>query len=160
MSELKRILVPLDGSFLAESALPMAVMLAQKFGCQILLVRVLDGILVPKVSSYYQYAASWMAKARAQARKDATVYLQGHQQELRQRGIDVEILVREASPAEEIIDIATTEQVDLIVMSTLGLGGVARWTIGNIADKVARHSPCPVMLVRPGSQPKPTTAGS
>jgi nucleotide-binding universal stress UspA family protein len=155
MSELKRILVPLDGSFLAEGALPMAVMLSKKFGCRILLVRVLDGILVPRVSSYYRYAAGLIAKAREQARKDATIYLKGHQQELRQQGIDVEILVREASPAEAIIDIATTEQVDLIVMSTLGLGGVARWTIGSIADKVARHSPCPVMLIRPTPQPKP-----
>jgi nucleotide-binding universal stress UspA family protein len=57
-------------------------------------------------------------------------------------------LVRDASPAESIIDAATAEVVDLIVMSTHGRGGLARWTFGSVADKVARHSPCPVLLVR------------
>jgi nucleotide-binding universal stress UspA family protein len=157
MSELRRILVPLDGSVLAERALPMAMLLAQKFDSQITLLRVLDGLLMSKVSSYYPYSASLIAKAREQAGKDAEIYLKGLQQELRRQGFKVEILVREdASPAEAIVDIATGEKMDLIVMTTRGLGGLARWTIGSIADKVARHSPCPVMLIRSASQPEPT----
>jgi nucleotide-binding universal stress UspA family protein len=64
MSELRRILVPLDGSVLAERALPMAMSLARKFDSQIVLLRVLDGLLMSKVSSYYPYAASLIAKAR------------------------------------------------------------------------------------------------
>ena len=58
------------------------------------------------------------------------------------------ILLRDTSPAEDIIDAAIAEDVDLIVMSTHGRGGLARWTFGGVADKVARHSPCPVLLVR------------
>ena len=58
------------------------------------------------------------------------------------------IRVRDSSPAESIIDTATAENVDLIVMSSHGRGGSARWTFGSVADKVARHSPCPVFLVR------------
>lgn len=157
MSELRRILVPLDGSVLAEKALPMAMSLAQKFDSQIILLRVLDGLLIPKVSSYYPYAASLIAKAHEQAGQEAEIYLKGHQQELHQRGFKVEILVCEdSSPAEAIVDIATLEKVDLIVMTTRGLGGLARWTIGSVADKVARHSPCPVMLIRHASQPEST----
>jgi nucleotide-binding universal stress UspA family protein len=157
MSELQRILVPMDGSVLAERALPMAMSLARKFDSQIILLRVLDGLLMSKVSNHYPYAASLIAKAREQAGKDAEIYLKGHQQELCQQGFKVEILVREdSSPAEAIVDIATIEKVDLIVMTTRGLGGLTRWTIGSIADKVARHSPCPVMLIRPPSPPEST----
>lgn len=129
----------------------------KKFDSHIVLLRVLDGMLMSKVSSHYQYAAGLVANAREQAYEDAQTYLKDHQHELCQQGFKVEILVYEASsPAEAIIDIASSEKVDLIVMTTQGLGGLARWTIGNIADKVVRYSPCPVMLVRISSHPEAT----
>ena len=147
MIEIKRILVPLDGSPLAEKALPLATTLAQKFECQIILLQVLH-FLIPTVSAPYQHFPGWVVENRKYARQEAERYLQACQDELRQQGLEVKILLREISPAEDIIDVATTEQVDLIVMSTHGLGGLARWAIGSVADKVARHSPCPVFLVR------------
>ncbi len=75
-------------------------------------------------------------------------YLKARQGELRQQGFEARILLRDTSPAEDIIDAAIAEDIDLIVMSTHGRGGLARWTFGSVADKVARHSPCPVLLVR------------
>jgi universal stress protein A len=56
--------------------------------------------------------------------------------------------VRSASPAEDILLVAADEKIDLIVISSHGKGGPSRWTAGSVADKVMRHSPCPVLLVR------------
>jgi nucleotide-binding universal stress UspA family protein len=147
MIEIKRILVPLDGSPLAERALPLAKTLAQKFECQIILLEVLH-FLIPTMSVPYQHFPDWVVENRKHARQEAESYLQARQDEGRQQGFEVDVLLRETSPAEDIVDVATTEQIDLIVMSTHGLGGLARWAIGSVADKVARHSPCPVLLVR------------
>ena len=57
-------------------------------------------------------------------------------------------LIRDTSPPEDILNVATAEEIDLIVLTSHGEGGLARWTFGSVADKVARHSPCPVLLVR------------
>jgi nucleotide-binding universal stress UspA family protein len=150
MIEFKCILVPLDGSPLAERALPLAKALALKFESQVILLRVLD-IPTPTIPAFHpEIIPSWVSEAREQAYQEAERYLKTWQAELRQQGFEVRILLRDTSPAEDIIDAAIAEDVDLIVMSTHGRGGLARWTFGGVADKVARHSPCPVLLVRQG----------
>ena len=148
MTEFKRILVPLDGSPLAERALPVAISLAQRYGSEILLVRVLE---IPKPTpptSHPEVTIGWVREARTQAHQEAQSYLDAQQQEVYRQGIEVRALMRDQSPAEDIIQVASSEKVDLIVMSTHGQGGLARGDFGSVADKVARHSPCPVLLVR------------
>ena len=148
MTEFRRILVPLDGSSLAERAIPLATALAEKFGSEILLLRVLD---IPKPTpptSHLEVTIGWVREARAQAHEEAQSYLDAQQQEVYRQGIKVRALMRDRSPAEDILQVASSEKIDLIVMSAHGQGGLARWTFGSVADKVARHSPCPVLLVR------------
>lgn len=155
-SSFKRILVPLDGSSLAERALPVAMTLAQKFESKIILLRALDAPGSSISTFHPEVGMRLQAEARKHARQEVEGYLQARKGELRQQGFDVHILVGGTSPAECIIDAATNEDVDLVVMSSHGRGGVARWTFGSVADKVSRHSPCPVLLVRqkPGSSPE------
>ena len=148
MTEFRHILVPLDGSSLAERAIPLATALAEKFGSEILLLRVLD---IPKPTpptSHLEVTIGWVREARAQAHEEAQSYLDAQQQEVYRQGIKVRALMRDRSPAEDILQVASSEKIDLIVMSAHGQGGLARWTFGSVADKVARHSPCPVLLVR------------
>ena len=148
MTEFRRILVPLDGSPLAERAISLATALAEKFGSEILLLRVLD---IPKPTpptSHLEVTIGWVREARAQAHEEAQSYLDARQQEVYRQGIEVRALMRDRSPAEDILQVASSEKIDLIVMSAHGQGGLARWTFGSVADKVARHSPCPVLLVR------------
>ena len=148
MTEFRHILVPLDGSSLAERAIPLATALAEKFGSEILLLRVLD---IPKPTpptSHLEVTIGWVREARAQAHEEAQSYLDAQQQEVYRQGIKVRALMRDRSPAEDILQVARSEKIDLIVMSAHGQGGLARWTFGSVADKVARHSPCPVLLVR------------
>ena len=158
MTELRYILVPLDGSSLAERAIPLATALAEKFGSEILLLRVLD---IPKPTpptSHLEVTIGWVREARAQAHKEARNYLDTRQQKVYQQGIKVRALVRDRSPAEDILQVASSEEIDLIVMSAHGKGGLTRWTFGSVADKVARHSPCPVLLVRYASPENASTS--
>ncbi len=148
MIEFKRMLVPLDGSPLSEQALPMAALLAQKFGSEIILLRVLDIPMPTPPASQPGVTIGWVREARAHAHQEAQSYLEARQQEVYRQGIEVRALMRDRSPAEDILQVAGSEKVDLIVMSAHGQGGLARWTFGGVADKVARHSPCPVLLVR------------
>jgi len=148
MTEFRRILVPLDGSSLAERAIPLATAMAEKFGSEILLLRVLDIPQPTPPTSHLEVTIGWVREARAQAHQEAQSYLDAQQQEVYRQGIKVRALMRDRSPAEDILQVASSEKIDLIVMSAHGQGGLARWTFGSVADKVARHSPCPVLLVR------------
>ena len=150
MIEFKRILVPLDGSPLAERALPLAVALTQRFESQIILLRALDIPTSPLSAFYPEAATKLMLELCEYARQEVEGYLKAQQDELGQQGFDVQILLPAPPPAESIIDAAIAEDVDLIVMSTHGRGGLARWAFGSVADKVARHSPCPVLFARQG----------
>jgi nucleotide-binding universal stress UspA family protein len=149
MVKFKRILVPLDGSELSETALPMALSLAEKYHGQIILLRAVEQTTS---LSYVTHANALQLRARLIANLSIEVhlYLRDKQQELGKQGYNVGILVADGSPAESIIEAATSRDIDLVVMSTHGRGGVARWTAGSVADKVLRHCPCPVLLVRQG----------
>jgi nucleotide-binding universal stress UspA family protein len=149
MVKFKRILVPLDGSELSETALPMALSLAEKYHGQIILLRAVEQTTS---LSYVTHANALRLRARliASLSMEVHLYLRDKQQELGKQGFNVEILVADGSPAESIIEAATSRDIDLVVMSTHGRGGVARWTAGSVADKVLRHCPCPVLLVRQG----------
>lgn len=149
MMEFKRILVPLDGSSLSERALPAARALARKFESQIILLRVLDIPTPTAPTSHLEVTMGWVREARQHALQEAQSYLETIQRELYGEGFETRILLRDRSPAEDILDVACAEDIDLIVMSSHGKGGgLARWSFGSVAHRVACHSPCPVLLVR------------
>ena len=148
MPEFNRILVPLDGSALAEKSLPVATTLAEKFESTLILLRVLDIPTASAPTSHPEVAIDWVMAARQQALQEAESYLNARQAEIHRQGLRVRALLRDTSPAEDILNVAVVEKVDLIVISSHGEGGLARWTFGSVADKVACHSPCPVLLIR------------
>jgi nucleotide-binding universal stress UspA family protein len=153
MMELSRILVPLDGSSLSERALPVARALARKFESQIILLRVLDIPTPTTPTSHLEETIGWIREARQSALQEAQSYLETIQRELYREGFETRILLRDRSPAEDILDVACAEHIDLIIMSSHGKGGgLARWTFGSVAERVARHSLCPILLVRPGPE--------
>ena len=152
MLDINRILVPLDGSQLGERALPMATTLAQKFGSTLILLEVLDIPTPSTPARRIEVSIDWVMEARKQTLEAARTYLDERKKEIHDQGIRVRSVLRDISPAQDILDVAKEEDVDLIVMSSHGHGGLARWTFGSVADKVLRHSPCPVLLVRPPSE--------
>lgn len=146
MTELRRILVPLDGSALAEKALPLATRLAEKFDSELILLRVLD-LALPTLETKYP-ENHWIREALQSSFREAQSYLDEHEAALVQQGIQVHTLVRDGPPPEDILAVAANEKIDLIVISSHGKGGPSPWTSGSVADKVMQHSPCPVLLVR------------
>lgn len=129
-----RILVPLDGSAMAEQVLTPATEITQALGCQMTLFQVSIAFLFDCSSR----AASRMAKA----------YLQRVANRLQAQGIEASTAVRTGPEVETIVQFAETNHVDLIAMCTHGRTGIARWALGSVADRVLRTGNIPVLLVR------------
>ncbi|HRW04829.1 MAG TPA: universal stress protein [Caldilineaceae bacterium] len=146
MTELRRLLLPLDGSALAENAIPLATLLAKTFDGELILLRVLD---LPLPTLEVKYPENhWVREAMQANFREAQRYLDDQGMLLKDAGIRVRTIVRDGPPAEDILATATDEAVDLIVISSHGKGGPSPWTSGSVADKVMQHSRCPVLLVR------------
>jgi nucleotide-binding universal stress UspA family protein len=144
----KKILVPLDGSKLASRALPYAKELAALSGARLIAFRV-----VPDLGEEYQVTSELqfvnIGLEEQQSTFDhATQWVQRQADDLRLQGITAEPVVDVGEAADRIVDYATVNDVDLIVMSTHGRTGLARWTYGSVASKVLAAAKCPVLLVR------------
>ena len=145
----KKILVPLDGSELAESALTYVVPLAQCADAEVVLLRIVS---LP-VSAYMVVTEPRLAvDAREDAEVEAFDYLNGIAAKLRAQQVRVKVDIGTGVIAEAIQDYAQNCHADLIAMSTHGRGGLARLMIGSVADQVVRNSHLPVLLIRPASQ--------
>ncbi|MCA9990353.1 MAG: universal stress protein [Anaerolineales bacterium] len=141
----KRILVPLDGSSLAEQALKPALALARRSGGQILLLRIpaFQQAIVPDPAGQ---ALVWPEIDGENSRIEAADYLRNIQRINPQ--ITMRTLVIDGDEASTIIDTAQEQDVNLIVMSTHGYSGFTRWMLGSVTEKVLRQAPCPVLVVR------------
>lgn len=147
----KVILVPLDGSPLAEKALPHAAEIARRFGSRLTLFAVVESYQLypePGVVGPILSIQSNIEEETSRTRE----YLRGLADKLKEDGIDVVVEVEQGDPAAEICDYAKSIGADLIVMSTHGRSGIRRWVYGSVADRVLRNANIPVLLVRSLSQ--------
>jgi len=143
MEKEEKILVPLDGSACAEAVIPKVEELIAGKKMGVCLLRVVFAPVFPGVDP---------TEAQVKVVREAEEYLKGLENHLRAKGLDVDTHVRYGNDAEEILDHAAQEDIDLIAMSTHGRNGIKRFLLGSVAEKVLRHSPKPVFLVRcPGS---------
>ncbi|MBE3567053.1 MAG: universal stress protein [Thermogemmatispora sp.] len=144
-----RLLVPLDGSRLAEAVLPSAAALAQRYQGEILLLHILEQH--PPAQVHGERHLRDVAEAR--------VYLEEVAARLRAEDLMVTVHVhenREQSVARGIVEHVQELQSDLVVMCTHGNGGVRDLLFGSIAQQVLQRGPCPIWLVQPrkdGSAP-------
>ena len=139
----KRILVPLDGSKLAEQALPHAAIHAAQFGAEIMLLKVLGPLPEPSMAG-----RGVVRSAEAASAELAQGYLEGVAAGLRDQGLLAQTATVEGKPYMEIIRFAEEHGIDLIVMSTRGHSGLSRWLLGSVADRVARGATVPLLLVQ------------
>ena len=154
----ERIVVPLDGSALAENALPAAEELARLTGAPIHLVRVVD---LTRLERYGAYGlALEYAGFEAVAEEERTVareYLEREAAGLTGRGRAVTTEVADGLTPRVLVGL--TKPGDVIVMASHGRTGMARWFLGSVAEEVVRHSAVPVMLVRALSTGEAGAAG-
>jgi nucleotide-binding universal stress UspA family protein len=139
MEKDQRILVPLAGSKCAENVLPKVEELASDLKAGICLLRVASAHTFPGVDP---------TEAQVKVVGEAKEYLQGLEKPLKAKGFDVDTHVRYGNEVEEILDHSAQKEIDLVAMSTHGRRGVMRFLHGSVAEKVLRHTPKPVFLVR------------
>ena len=140
------LLAPLDGSALAESALPHVETLAKSMGAKVSLVQV---ITTPTMAYPVTEGYAFDPQMTANLERAAAGYLREKRTELEAKGFEVETTVKSGYPAAHIIDLAAESEGRLIVMSTHGRSGLGRWIMGSVADRVLRASYSPVLLIRP-----------
>ena len=137
-----RILLPLDGSAMAEQALPYAIAQAERFRAELVLLQAVEPILDTR-----NLAA--LDDARPLRMEWARDYLESVATGIRERGIRVKIIVTEEAPNVAITQYAEMNRVDLIALCSRGHSGPSRWLMGSVADRVVRGANVPVLLVRP-----------
>jgi nucleotide-binding universal stress UspA family protein len=144
-----RILTPLDGTNLAEVALPHAVEIARATGAELLLLRVVQDPLaaVPEAAVHVQPRVVYGAALRGMK------YLHELSARWGGKGIRIRTKVLEGDPASTILCYARRENVDAIVMGTHGRTGLSRLFWGSVAEKVALTTRRPVLLVKRGKGP-------
>lgn len=155
-----QILVPLDGSETANAALPHAAALARGLGRGLALLRVIPSVGTLERMVWPTGVAlanpigleETLAQARADLRACAAAW--------QAADLPVTTEVRQGDPAVTILTCAEQRpDVDLIAMTTHGRGGVGRWLLGSVAERVLAHTPVPLLLVRaPAATPPPTVA--
>ncbi len=153
----QKVLVPLDGSELAECVLPHVETIAS--GCGVasaVFLRVVEPAYFP-VGTVSEGGGVFTEVDAARTRKDmdlrakqdAKEYLDGLVRRLQYSTTKVKTAVVMGKAAATIADYATKNQVDLIVIATHGRSGVSRWVWGSVADRVLRSACIPVLMVRP-----------
>ena len=133
--QLARVLVPLDGSTLAEAILPVVERLARDHGADVILLEVLPG--------------QPTREAASEAKRQAGGYLERTADALRRRGVrQVRACVWYGDADQAIANAATRERADFIAMATHGRSGLDWLRFGSVAESVVRRAPAPVLLVR------------
>ena len=143
----KKILVPLDGSDLAEKVLPHAVALAKDSRAEVTLLTVVQlslGFTAAKLEAIPEAAAERKTALRA----EALTYLEKIQRDLKEQGVPARPVTLDGDVATQIIAYAEQEGFDLVAMATHGRSGIDRFVMGSIAEKVVRHTAKPVLLIR------------
>jgi len=141
----RKILVPLDGSALAERAIWHAEEIARGADAEILL---LQAVFVP-MPVVPESVLLTEGKVLEEVARSAAEYLDRIAADLRTEGRKVRSIIDERPPADAILHTAEQEQVDLIVMSTHGRSGLSRLVMGSIAESVLRHTHRTILLVKP-----------
>ena len=140
-----RILVPLDGSMLAEAAIDAALDLGRGTPCKLMLIRAAEAHALPVADPTDEQVG---------VVREAEQYLDGVVARLAKRGIkDVDTSVWYGPAATSIIEAAKLKKADLIVMSTHGRSGLGRLILGSVTESVLRGTTAPICVVRAAGAP-------
>jgi nucleotide-binding universal stress UspA family protein len=140
--EIGRILVPVDFSEYSEKALSWAVTMAEQWRSHLYLCHV-----IPQPSYPHMLAGADLVEFEAKLRGTAETQLRDLKSKQQSHGVPIDIRVVIGEPFNDICRVAEEEQIDLIVMGTHGRTGLRHALLGSVAERVVRHSPCPVLVV-------------
>lgn len=150
----KKIIVTLDGSAMAESVLSYVEMLAKQWGdgiVDVVLLTVCEPMVLPSFATA-EAPVNWeniVEEHLTYSNIIADKYLAGIAMRLKNAGFKVSTEIIEGTPADGIVNYANENPCSLIAMATHGHSGISRWAYGSVAEKVISGASCPVFLVRP-----------
>ena len=150
----QHIMVPMDGSELAECVLPQVEMLAKHYNIpRITLIRVVTPLKIYSGLDYGGFEAS-LSGSQIQRLEDDSInlakqYLDKQVKRLQAQGINAEAKVVFGMVGDELAAFAEKNAVDLIIIATHGRSGISRWVWGSVADRVLKTAKVPVLMVRP-----------
>jgi len=153
----KGILVPLDGSEFGEAALPYVEELAKTLNKEVVLLQVVttEFRFVADMSGGGVFLTGQDIKAWT---SNAEAYLNKVAARLKEKGIASKYKVMVGTPADRVVECVQECDVDLVVMSTHGHSGIARWILGSVAQRVLEGVETPLMLVRPSAPSRSNAA--
>jgi nucleotide-binding universal stress UspA family protein len=143
-----KVLVPLDGSELAERSLDPALLVSRRSGGKVILlsVPIFRMVLAPGTVGLGQVLPD--DSLDLVSRDQTEAYLERIKEARQEPDLAIQTVVMEGDVAGNIVDLAANEEVDLIIMTTHGYSGFTRWMMGSITERVLRHAPCPVLVIR------------
>jgi len=148
-ANLKSVIVPLDGSEVAEQVLPAVAELAKELKLEVILFRAYTIPLSALAVDPEGYYAATDEELIAAMRDEAVTYLEKKAEEMKKLGVDkVSHVAEYGLAADEIISFARKTPDNLIAMCTHGHTGVKRWVLGSVTETVVRHSGDPVLVIR------------
>jgi nucleotide-binding universal stress UspA family protein len=148
-ANLRSVIVPLDGSELAEQVLPTVTELAKELKLEVILFRTYTIPLSALAVDPEGYYVASDEKLIAAMRDEAVAYLEKKAEEMKKLGVDkVSHVAEYGLAADEIISFARKTPDNLIAMCTHGHTGVKRWVLGSVTETVVRHSGDPVLVIR------------
>lgn len=142
--KLKKILVPIDFSKISEDALPYAVLLAEQFGSEVILLNVVEMFPIDRLMGS-ELTHQTMVPTMMQAESDLKAMAASLNEST---GVSTSAIVRQGTPFAEICHAAKTLGADMVVLTTHGYTGLKHVWLGSTAERVVRHASCPVLALR------------
>lgn len=145
MTDIKRVVVPVDFSSTMNKVVDYGVMVADKLGAEILFLHVINDFQGYDMMLVHPSFMSMTKDLEQKAEERMTHLVKDHQQ--RENGVRGHVVIGDA--ADEIIDYAKLEKADMIIIGTHGVKGLEKILIGSTADRVVKKAPCPVLVFNP-----------
>lgn len=153
----EKILIPLDGSSVGEAALrnveELLARMSSETRTEITLLKVIPYVTYDVLTFDPGAQVPINGNEYEQLEKESLGYLEKIAAPLRERGIEVNTLVKVGSSGEEIVKTARESGANLIAMSTHGFSGIKRWALGSVTDEVLKTSNVPILVIRAGENP-------
>jgi nucleotide-binding universal stress UspA family protein len=146
--KIETLLLPTDFSECAEHALPYAAWLAHLTGARVICLHVIEPV-VPVTGYTGLIESAPLTDLSEQLEESAARELPKIAEREEFAGLETEEMIVHGEAATEIVRVAKERQVDMIVISSHGRTGLGRIIFGSTAESVARHAPCPVLIVKP-----------
>jgi len=152
----KKIMVPLDGSKLAECVFPhLETIVKGSKSAKVIIVQAVEPLSIPYGRGMSQFTSLEEVEAFGTHQKvEAEKYLKETLARLKKMGVNAKADVIHGKASEALTDYATKHDADLVIIATHGRSGVSRWVWGSVADRLVRSVSAPVLMVRaPGCAP-------